>query len=222
MLKNRTQVEVKKYLEACWGEEVLEQIEEVSIDMWNPYKNVSEALMPPEVVADRFHVMKQVNEELDGARKKIKKAAVALKNQSEKSRLLAGIKTSKYILLKNEENLTEIEKSKLESVKKVAPRSQKMHRKEKFRQIFESPKDWVEGLLSLSDWLKDAISFFPKSCGTIIRWIGEIIAYFDRRTTQGVVEGINNKLKLIKRKAYGFKIFDNFILRSFLHWHFAS
>ncbi len=41
-------------------------------------------------------------------------------------------------------------------------------------------------------------------------------------TTQGVVEGINNKLKLIKRKAYGFRNFDNFILRSFLHWHFAS
>jgi len=222
MLKNRTQVEVKKYLEA-WGEEVLEQIEEVSIDMWKPDKNVSEALMPQaEVVADRFHVMKQVNEELDGARKKIKKAAVALKNNSEKSRILSGIKKTKYVLLKNEEDLTEIEKYQLESVKKVAPTLQKMPMKEEFRQIFESPKDWVEGLFSLSDWLKDAISVFPKSCGTIIRWIGEIIAYFDRRTTQGVVEGINNKLKLIKRKAYGFINFDNFILRSFLHWHFAS
>jgi len=223
MLKNRTQVELKKYLEA-WGEEVLEQIEEVSIDMWKPYKNVSEALMPQaEVVADRFHVMKQVNEELDGARKKIKKAAVALKNNSKKARILSGIKKSKYVLLKNEETLTEIEKEQLESVKKVAPTLHKMHQlKEEFIQIFEAPKDWVEGLFSLSDWLKDAISVFPKSCRTIIRWIGQIIAYFDRRTTQGVVEGINNKLKLIKRKAYGFRNFDNFILRSFLHWHFAS
>ena len=223
MLKNRTQVELKKYLEA-WGEEVLEQIEEVSIDMWKPYKNVSEALIPQaEVVADRFHVMKQVNEELDGARKKIKKAAEASKNNSEKARILSGIKKSKYVLLKNEETLTEIEKEKLESVKKVAPILHKMHQlKEEFIQIFEAPKDWVEGLFSLSDWLKDAISVFPKSCRTIIRWIGQIIAYFDRRTTQGVVEGINNKLKLIKRKAYGFRNFDNFILRSFLHWHFAS
>jgi len=223
MLKNRTQVELKKYLEA-WGEEVLEQIEEVSIDMWKPYKNVSEALIPQaEVVADRFHVMKQVNEELDGARKKIKKAAVASKNNSEKARILSGIKKSKYVLLKNEETITEIEKEKLESVKKVAPTLHKMHQlKEEFIQIFEAQKDWVEGLFSLSDWLKDAISVFPKSCRTIIRWIGQIIAYFDRRTTQGVVEGINNKLKLIKRKAYGFRNFDNFILRSFLHWHFAS
>jgi len=45
MLNNRTQWELKKYLEA-WGEEVLEQIEACSIDMWKPYKNVSEALMP--------------------------------------------------------------------------------------------------------------------------------------------------------------------------------
>ena len=94
--------------------------------------------------------------------------------------------------------------------------------KEEFRVFFESKKDWVEGLLSLSDWLKDAISVSPKSCGTIIRWIGEIRAYFDRRTTQGVVEGINNKLKLIQRTAYGFRKFDNFILKNFLHSHFAS
>jgi transposase len=140
--------------------------------MWKHYKNVSEAFLMPqaEVVADRFDVMKQVNEELDRARKKIKKAAELLKNKSEKSRIISGIKTTKYVLLKNEEALVEIKKSKLESVKKVAPTLQKMHQmKEKFRQFFESPKDWVEGLLSLSDWLKDAISVFPKSCGTIIR-----------------------------------------------------
>nr|WP_322642366.1 MULTISPECIES: transposase [unclassified Nostoc]MDZ7989628.1 transposase [Nostoc sp. DedVER02]MDZ8113704.1 transposase [Nostoc sp. DedVER01b] len=35
------------------------------------------------------------------------------------------------------------------------------------------------------------------------RWIDEILAYFDRRTTQGVVEGINQNIKLIKRRAYG-------------------
>ena len=82
--------------------------------------------------------MKQVNEELDGARKKIKKAAEALKNNSEKERILSATKNTKYVLLKNEENLTEIEKSQLESVKKVAPTLQKMHQmKEEFRQIFE-------------------------------------------------------------------------------------
>jgi transposase len=55
----------------------------------------------------------------------------------------------------------------------VAPTLQKMHKmKEEFRQFFEAQKDWVEGLFSLSDWLKNAIFVFPKSCETIIRWIG--------------------------------------------------
>lgn len=98
-----------------------------------------------------------------------------------------------------------------------------MHRlKEKFRDFFEDSKDWVEGLFNLSDWLKEAQDYFPKSCGTIKRWIGEIIAYFDQGTTQGVVEGINNKIKLIKRRAYGFRNFTNFKIRSLLTWYFSS
>jgi transposase len=41
-----------------WGKEVLEQIEEVSIDLWLPYKNLAKELIPSaQVVADRFHVM---------------------------------------------------------------------------------------------------------------------------------------------------------------------
>ena len=55
-----------------------------------------------------------------------------------------------------------------------------------------------------------------------VRWLRHRIAYFDKRTTQKVVEGINNKLKLIKRRAFGFRNFDNLQLRSFLTWQFAS
>ena len=57
-----------------WGEEVLLGIEEVSIDMWRPYQKVAEEMMPEaEVVVDRFHVMKQINEELDKARRSAKR-----------------------------------------------------------------------------------------------------------------------------------------------------
>jgi transposase len=109
----------------------------------------------------------------------------------------------------------------LEEVKKVSPILAKMHSlKEEFRDIFETNFNWVEGLLSLRDWLRNAQGYFPKSLPTIRRWLGEIIAYFDCRTTQGVVEGINNKLKLIKRRGYGFRNFDNFSKRCFLTWHF--
>jgi len=52
------------------------------------------------VIADRFHVMKQVNNELDAQRKAEKKAALENKNKSVKDRVLAGINKSKYALLK--------------------------------------------------------------------------------------------------------------------------
>ena len=126
-------------------------------------------------------------------------------------------------MLKNQEHLKESEKAKLKEVKKVAPILIEMHSlKEELRNIFETQKNWSEGLLDLGDWLKNISEYFPKSLGTIKRWIGEIIAYFDSGTTPGVVEGINNKLKLIKRRAFGFRNFDNFKLRSFLTWQFAS
>jgi transposase len=69
-------------------------------------------------------------------------------------------------------------------------------------------------------WLSRAKKHFPNSNNTIIRWFDEIIAYFDNGTTSGIVEGINNKLKLIKRSAYGFRNFDNFRIRCLLNWHF--
>ncbi|MCC3410099.1 MAG: transposase, partial [Microcoleus sp. PH2017_10_PVI_O_A] len=47
-------------------------------------------------------------------------------------------------------------------------------------------------------------------------WLDEIIAYFDNRTTSGIVEGVNNKLKLIKRSAYGFRNFENYKNRCLL------
>lgn len=223
MIEKRTEEEVTKYLEV-WGEEVLGQIKEVSIDLWKPYRKVVDKLMPQaEIVADRFHVMKQVNDELDNQRKTLRREALQLKDTPEKAPLLAGLNKSKYALLKNEEDLNKKHQGKLQEVKKVSPVLMKMHGlKEKFRTIFELGQDWTEGLFGLADWCAEAHSLYPKSCGTIRRWIGEIIAYFDRGTTQGAVEGINNKLKLIKRRAYGFRNFDNFQLRSFLTWHFID
>ncbi len=238
LVEKRAKKEIKEYLEA-WGEEVLSKIQEVSIDLWKTYKNIAEELMPQaEIVADRFQVMKQVNDELDAARRKIKRETKKMKSKSKKEKILEGLKKSKYVLLKNEKYLNEAEQEKLKEVEKavrprvadrrkgtrtktVAPILTKMHAlKEELRDIFESSKDWSEGLLEIADWLKDVSKYFPKSFGTIKRWIGEIIAYFDEGTTQGIVEGINNKLKLIKRIAYGFRNFDNFCTRVFLDWHF--
>ncbi|GAL93422.1 mobile element protein [Microcystis aeruginosa NIES-44] len=107
ILEKRTQEELRKTLTG-WGKEVLEQIEEVSIDLWLPYKNLVKELMSSvELVADRFHVMKQINQELDEQRRAEKRAVEAQKNKkqkAEKEAKLEVLKRSKYSLLKNEED----------------------------------------------------------------------------------------------------------------------
>ncbi len=117
--------------------------------------------------------MKQVNEELDAARRKIKREAEQLKNKSKKEKILSGLKRSKYVLLKNQEDLEEREQAKLKEVEKVAPVLTKMHDlKEKLRDIFETNTNWSEGLLSLADWLKDISNYFPKSAPPAPRFPG--------------------------------------------------
>lgn len=226
ILNGRTQEIIKEALIA-WGYEVLDQIEEVSIDLWQGYKNIVTKLMPnAQVVADRFHVMTQINKELDTQRKKerrnveelIKKAKSA-EEKAEYKIILSGLKNSKYSLLKNEDNLNESQASKLLQVKEVSPILKAMHHfKEKVRKIFNHTDDWYAGVFKLGMWLSRAKKYFPHSNNTIIRWFDEIIAYFDHGTTCGAVEGVNNKLKLIKRSGYGFRNFDNFRVRCLLNW----
>jgi len=77
IIPGRTQVDIKKVL-ISWGTEVLEQIEEVSIDLWRGYKTLVMDLIPNvQVVADRFYVALQVNKELDTQRKREKIQATA-------------------------------------------------------------------------------------------------------------------------------------------------
>ena len=73
ILSGRTQEIIKQTL-VEWGTEILENIEEVSIDLWTGYKTLVTELMPnAQVVADRFHVMTQINKELDTQRKREKR-----------------------------------------------------------------------------------------------------------------------------------------------------
>jgi transposase len=228
ILSGRTQEIIKQTL-IEWGIEILENIEEVSIDLWTGYKTLVTELMPnAQVVADRFHVMTQINKELDTQRKRekrkvkdlIKKANATDKLKYEE--ILAGLKNSKYPLLKNQDKLTQEQLDKLIQVKNISPILKEMHEfKEKIRKIFNNTNDWYTGVFKLGMWLSRANKYFPNSNNTIIRWYQEIIAYFDNRTTSGTVEGINNKLKLIKRSGYGFKNFENFRIRCLLNWHFA-
>jgi transposase len=73
-----------------WGSEVLEQIEEVSIDLWKGYKTLVKKLMPSsQVVADRFHVMVQVNDELNTQIKREIRQVVDLSKTAKSVKIIA-------------------------------------------------------------------------------------------------------------------------------------
>ena len=94
--------------------------------------------------------------------------------------------------------------------------------KEEFHCLFERSQNLGIGTFELIDWLKKAQPYYKKSVATIKRWFAEIVGYFEQRTTNGIVEGINNKLKLLKRCGFGFRNFMNFELRALLSWHFPK
>ena len=222
LVSERKQSAIEKVM-LKWGEKVLSQREEVSMELTGNYKSLVKKLCPnAEVTVDRFHVTKMIHEELNQARIEQKNAAKSL-NAQEREKIFGSLKGSKYTLLKAEEKLSNQQKEKLEQVKEAAPLVGIMHSlKEEFHALFEKSKDLGEGTLALIDWLKKAEPYYQKSVRTIKRWLAEIVGYFERRTTNGVVEGINNKLKLLKRCGFGFRNFHNFEIRALLFWHFPN
>ena len=181
------------------------QIQEVAIDMWNPYDTVCAELLPRAVItADRFHVMQAVNRELK-----------QLKNQQKKAHphVLKGVH---YALLKNRQDLTHKQQAALERVYQVSPLVKTAHRlKECLRHIFECKSTKEKAIKRLRKWclIAEKAALFPKFRRTLSNWIHRIANYFCRRTTSGIVEGINNKIKLIKRRAFGFRNFEHFRIR---------
>jgi len=115
--------------------ELREQVEEVSVDMWGGFPKVVREVFPnAQLVFDRFHVMKPVNEELNLIRRQTKMTA----------------KGSKFVLLKNGENLSEAERialAKILSHSKCLKIAYEL--KEEFRRIFETCTTVKEGKMYL-------------------------------------------------------------------------
>jgi len=176
--------------------EVREQVEEVSVAMWGGFPQVVEKVFPHAVlVIDRFHVMKAVNEELNKIRRQ------------------AGVfdRGSKFLLLRNGQDLMPEEKTKVEQLLQRSKRLEKAYRwKEEFRNIYEQSLTVEEGKHQIEEWLDKAKAVYSEAITTIRNHLDGISNYFRNRTTSGAMEGINNRIKLIKRQAYGFVNFSNF------------
>ena len=171
-----------------------EGVEEVCVDMWGGFPKVIREVFPnAKPVIDRFHVQKLINKALN-------KIRLALN--------LKGLK-NRCLLMNNQGDLTSEEKEELELMLKSSPSLRIAHElKEELITIYNSDISVSGGMKKIKKWLRSARVMFGSAADTLDSHIEEICNYFNNRTTSGVTEGINTRIKLIIRQSYGFKNFD--------------
>lgn len=188
-----------------------EAVRVVTMDMSRAYRSAVElCLVNAEIVVDKFHVVKRVNEQLDRVRIRLQ-AEQGVKEMLYRSR---------YLLLRNREELDEGQKEKLELVLGVHPDLRKAWLlKEDFRRWY-SLQTKGAARLELAAWVSHVQEVGPAEMRVLLpmltNWREEILNYFDHKLTNGFVEGKNTRTKQIQRQAYGYRNLDNLNLRIML------
>ena len=162
-------------------------------------------------VFDHFHVVKLMNEKLDDIRRKV----YSMEKDINKRKVLKG---TRYLLLGNGADIFDKQhKTRLENALAMnEPLSKAYYLKEQLRQVWSQPmKTMAEDVLD--DWIRQAeqskIAQLQKMAVTVKNYKKGILAWYDCHLSTGKVEGINNKIKVMKRNAYGFRDERYFTLR---------
>jgi transposase len=181
------------------------KIKSVAIDMSVAYtRAVSDNLPKATLVYDRFHVIKLYNERLSDLRRQ-------LYNETKDADVRSLLKGTRWLLLKNEENLND-EKGERERLKKALEANRPLmtayYLKEELHRIWDQV-DRSEGEASFARWLLTAESsgvvMLAKFAETLRLHRVGILNYYDHRITTGALEGTNAKIRVMQRKAYGFR-----------------
>lgn len=157
------------------------------------------------VVVDRFHVCKLYREPLDALR--IKEMARLKVELLEKE--YEGLAGMMWILRKKYECLSVTDKTSLEALYKHSPTLKKAHSYAlQLTHIFNTKSSRKAAIAKFDRWIqkvkKNRISCFDKFIGTLQKYKSSIANYFKARKNSGFVEGLNNKIKVAKRRCYGF------------------
>ena len=162
-------------------------------------------------VFDHFHVVKLMNEKLD----EIRRVQYNMEKDINKRKVLKG---TRYLLLSNGEDIFDKEyKTRLDNALEMnKPLSQAYYLKEPLREIWtQINKEEPEKVML--DWIRQAqeskVQQLVKMAATIMAHRTGILAWYDCHISTGKVEGINNKIKVMKRTAYGFRDEHYFKLR---------
>jgi len=178
-----------------------EQIRHFCLDMWPAYlKGLEENFPKSQLIFDRYHLIAKANGALDKVR-------------SEEAKEHVELKKTRYLWLKNGTNLSKKEKAKLTSLKQLNLKTVRAHAiVESLKEIWSS-RDKKEAQFLLKKWYfwathsrLEPIKEFAKTVKN--HWDG-VLNVFDCYITNGIIEGLNNKIKTAMKRAYGFKTFEN-------------
>jgi len=190
------------------GKVLKDGVKGVCCDMWQPYIDmVTEHLPDATLVFDKFHITQHLLQAVDQVRRD---EARELKKTNPEL-----LKRSRFIWLKNPENLTDKQRSRLGHLEKLNLRCNRAYLlKESFREFWEyQRKGWARRFLKKWFWWATHSRLKPmRDFAWMLRRHEEgILNYFDLRISNGAVEGMNNKAKVVSHRCYGFRTADNYI-----------
>jgi len=189
------------------SKEEKEAIEVVCCDMWQPYADVVEDEIPQATqVFDKFHLIKHLSEAVDQVRRQ---EARELKEKDPEV-----LKRTRYIFLKNPENLTDKQKVRLADLEKLNLKTGRAYLlKEAFRGLWDYRYPaWAESYLDQWIWWATHSRLKPmRDFAWLVKRHKEgILNYFRARVTNASVEGMNRKAKVVSQRAYGYRTVPTF------------
>jgi transposase len=187
----------------------------IAMDMSSSYMwAVREYLPHVDIVFDRFHVMALMNTALDELRRELQRELDVVGQKT--------LKGSRFLLLRNYDRLQPDRKARLDALLAVNQPLYEMHTmKEQLREFWDKVT-YTQGRVFLETWCKDALesdlTALQKVAKTLAGYRTGLLNFFKHRITNAVTEGTNNKIKTLKRQAYGFRDMEYFKLRLY-HLH---
>ncbi|MCB9883823.1 MAG: ISL3 family transposase [Planctomycetes bacterium] len=196
------------------GEERCETIKCVTVDMASAWtKPLGEFVPQAQVVFDRFHVQALASDAVD----EVRRAQLRELRGTEEGR---AIFKSRFALLRRPWDLRKTDREKLSVIQKNNVRLYRAYLlKETLAKSLDYKQPW-RAERSLREWLawasRSRLTPFVKTARTIRRHLDGILAYVHERLTNGIVEGFNNRLRMITRRAFGFHSASSLIGMLFL------
>lgn len=206
ILPKRQEYALTGYFKA-FSKDKREAVKSFVCDMWKPYYDSAQIWFPSATrIIDKFHWVRQVMWAFENVRKQEQK-----KFSNTHRRYF---KHSRKLLLKRFHRLKDEQKQQVNIMLYASVNlSRAYFYKEKLLEILDD-KDVLRAKNSLKEWISDAsdcgIPQFEKCAATLRNWLSGILNSFDTAITNGFTEGCNNKIKVLKRNAYGYRNFKRF------------